>query len=173
MTRKRNPRPDPGKERNRKLTPKQRAFVQHYLINPNAAEAYRAAGYRVSSDTVARVEGHRLLAKPNIAAAIAAAQEVRARKLELDADTVLRRLDRESRRLGRGSSHAARVQALRLLGLHLGMFPQRLKVSGDAGPLVPLGVKELTDEQLERIIRGEDAAAGGRRGIPGPEAGPG
>ena len=49
------------------LTVKQHAFVQAYLVNGgNASQAYKDAGYTVKSDTVARTEGRRILAKPHI-----------------------------------------------------------------------------------------------------------
>ena len=74
------------------LTPKRRRFVEEYLIDLNAAAAYRRAGYRVRNDNVAAVEGHRLLSNPNIAAAVAAAQQSRAERVGLAADEVLAEL---------------------------------------------------------------------------------
>lgn len=71
------------------LTPKQEAFVREYLIDLNAAAAYRRAGYVVKNDNVAKVEGHRLLTNPNIAAAVQKAKDTRARRLKVDADEVV------------------------------------------------------------------------------------
>ncbi|HFI0120284.1 TPA: terminase small subunit [Streptococcus suis] len=48
------------------LTIKQRNFADEYIISGNATEAYKKAGYRVSSDRVASVEGHKLLRNPKI-----------------------------------------------------------------------------------------------------------
>ena len=48
------------------LTIKQKRFADEYIISGNATEAYKKAGYRVSSDRVAGVEGHKLLKNPKI-----------------------------------------------------------------------------------------------------------
>ncbi|HFM9842817.1 TPA: terminase small subunit [Streptococcus pneumoniae] len=45
---------------------KQKRFADEYIISGNATEAYKKAGYRVSSDRVAGVEGHKLLKNPKI-----------------------------------------------------------------------------------------------------------
>ena len=50
-----------------KLTPKQAAFVEFYLVSWNAADAARQAGY---STVGAYVQGSRMLTKANIKAAI-------------------------------------------------------------------------------------------------------
>jgi phage terminase small subunit len=76
----------------RKLSPKQQRFVDEYCIDLNAAAAYRRAGYKVKNDRVASVEGHRLLANPSIAAAIAAAQAARSVRTQITADRVLQEI---------------------------------------------------------------------------------
>lgn len=45
---------------------KQKRFADEYIISGNATEAYKKAGYSVSSDRVAGVEGHKLLKNPKI-----------------------------------------------------------------------------------------------------------
>ncbi len=71
------------------LTPKQQRFVDEYLIDLNAAAAARRAGY---AEKRADAMGHENLRKPEIAAAIAQAQAERAKRTQIDADWVLRRL---------------------------------------------------------------------------------
>ena len=71
------------------MTPKQTAFVREYLVDLNASAAARRAGY---SERTADVIGHENLGKPEISAAIAAAQEERAKRTEINADWVLTRL---------------------------------------------------------------------------------
>lgn len=71
------------------LTPKQERFVAEYLIDLNAAAAARRAGY---AEKRADAMGHENLRKPEIAQAIAAAQAERAKRTQIDADWVLRRL---------------------------------------------------------------------------------
>lgn len=48
------------------LRPRQRRFIQEYLVDLNATAAYKRAGYRAKNDNVAAVEGHRLLRNPKI-----------------------------------------------------------------------------------------------------------
>lgn len=52
-----------------KLTPRQQAFAQHFVITGNGAEAARRAGYALVG---ARVTACRLLANPNIQEVISA-----------------------------------------------------------------------------------------------------
>ena len=75
------------------MTPKQEAFVREYLIDMNATQAAIRAGY---SGKRADAMGHENLRKPEIASAIAAAQQRRAERTEVDADWVLRRLHSEA-----------------------------------------------------------------------------
>lgn len=49
-----------------KLTDKQKRFVDEYLIDLNATQAYKRAGYSVKSDNAAAVEGLKLLRNPKI-----------------------------------------------------------------------------------------------------------
>lgn len=73
------------------LTPKQEAFVQEYLIDLNAAAAYRRAKYKVSSDEAASAHGARLVANGKVQAAIQDAMEKRKARMQLSADEVLAR----------------------------------------------------------------------------------
>lgn len=72
-----------------KLTGKQRRFVEEYLVDRNATQAALRAGY---SEKTAYAVGAENLRKPQIAAAVAAAQEARSKRTEITADAVLREL---------------------------------------------------------------------------------
>lgn len=74
------------------MTPKQEAFVREYLIDLNATQAAIRAGY---SERTARQAGFENLTKPDIAEAIAKAQEERAKRTDITADWVLRTLATE------------------------------------------------------------------------------
>lgn len=71
------------------LTPKQQAFVEHYLQCWNASEAARRAGYNGRANTV----GPRLLSNVVIAQAI----KERLAELKMSADEVLVRLTEQAR----------------------------------------------------------------------------
>lgn len=71
------------------LTDKQRRFVDEYLVDLNATQAAIRAGY---SQKTAGQTGNEYLRKPEIAKAIRAAQERRAKRTEITQDMVLREL---------------------------------------------------------------------------------
>lgn len=104
------------------LTPKQARFVEEYLIDLNATDAARRAGY---SAATADKQGSQLLGKTRVAAEIARRQAERAKAVQVTQDYVIQRLIIEAEREGEGASHAARVSAASLLGKHLGMFVDR------------------------------------------------
>lgn len=69
----------------RKLTERQRRFVEEFMACGNGTEACRRAGYSQNSETVLRVQAHENLAKPNIMA------EIDRRRQELSEDSEDRR----------------------------------------------------------------------------------
>lgn len=73
------------------LNLKQQQFVAEYLVDLNATQAAIRAGY---SAKTAGSQGFDLLKKPEIAAAIAAAQQERGKRTEITADRVLQELGR-------------------------------------------------------------------------------
>ena len=51
----------------KKLTPKQKAFADNYLVNGfNATQAYKDAGYKWKTETVARASSSKLLANTSV-----------------------------------------------------------------------------------------------------------
>ena len=128
------------------LTPKQRRFVEAYLLDMNATHAAIRAGY---SPKTARAIGAENLTKPNIQAAVQEAQTERAKRVGIDQDYVLKRLHENAERAmqaapvrdrnGNGTGeyiYQGNVanRALELLGKHLGMFTEKVEHSG-ARPL--------------------------------------
>lgn len=74
-----------------RLTPRQQMFLDEYLVSLSARDAARKAGYKQPHS-----QGPRLLQHPEVSAAIAAAQSVKARELHVTRDMVLRGLLREA-----------------------------------------------------------------------------
>lgn len=70
------------------LTDKQALFVKEYLIDLNATQAAIRAGY---SSQTASEQSSRLLTNVKVQAAIQKAQEKRNKRLDIDADYVLKR----------------------------------------------------------------------------------
>lgn len=81
--------PQKTKKKSKKLTPRQRIFVERYLVNKNATKAALEAGY--SKNTAAKI-GSENLHKPEIKAAIDAEMAELTKRNALDADWVLQRL---------------------------------------------------------------------------------
>ena len=132
-----------------KLTPKQQRFVEEYLVDLNGAAAARRAGYSAkNADNIAS----ELLGKTQVREALAAAMEERSRRVEIDADYVLKNLveiversmqrapvltmkgeqvvDDEGRSVWRFDGKNA-IRALELLGKHKGMWTDKVEMSGE------------------------------------------
>ncbi len=73
------------------LTPKQRRFVEEYLIDLNATQAAIRSGY---SKKTAESQGSRLLSNAKVAAAVADQMKARSNRTEITADRVLQELAR-------------------------------------------------------------------------------
>ncbi len=73
------------------MTPKQKVFVDEYLVALNASEAARRAGYSSKS---AHVMGCQLMKEPEIARAIREAMEARSLRTRVDADRIVLELAR-------------------------------------------------------------------------------
>ena len=118
------------------MTPKQACFVQEYLIDLNATQAAIRAGYSANG---ADVQGARLLANARISVAIHEAMAERSKRTEITADRVLS----EYARIAFAKTSLADVSigdqlyALNALGRHLGLFNDKVHVTG-----------QLTLEQL-------------------------
>ena len=112
------------------LTPKQQRFVEEYLIDLNATQAAIRAGY---SEKTAKEIGSENLTKPNIAKAIAEAQEKLSNKAQVTVEMVVQGLLNEAKDLSEGSTQSARVSAWAHLGKHLGMFKDKVEHSGPNG----------------------------------------
>lgn len=123
-----------------RLTPKQRLFVQEYLKDLNATQAAIRAGY--SEDTAAQI-GYQLLHKSLVVNEIKRRQEQREKQLGIDAQWVLERLklisdrcvqaepvtDKDGNPIGEWRFDAAGAnKATELIGKHLGMFAEKMKV---------------------------------------------
>ena len=107
-----------------KLTPKQRRFVDEYLIDLNATQAAIRAGY--SEKTANRI-GPELLVKTCVSAAIQARKASRVKRTEVSQDAVIRELKEVAFKPASDEPYselryANKLRALELLGKHTGAF---------------------------------------------------
>ncbi len=74
------------------LSKKQELFCIEYLVDLNATQAYKRAGYSAKSDNIAAVEASKLLRNPKIEAKIKELMDKRSQRTEVTADKVLAEL---------------------------------------------------------------------------------
>ena len=103
------------------LTSKQKAFVQEYLIDLNATQAARRAGYKNPEI------GRQLITNHNVSSAIQAALKAREKRTEVTQDyviTKLREIAEKDASDGPDSDlkYSSKIKALELLGKHVGAF---------------------------------------------------
>lgn len=137
------------------LTPKEKMFVAEYLVDKDATNAYRRAGYAAKS---AKQCAHLMLKKPHIQAAIQAALKAQEERTLITADRNLIRIDRIAERAEYVGDLAAAIRASELIGKHYRSFAERVEHTGkDGGPIATTTTQDLTDDELAAI-------AAGRRG---------
>ena len=103
------------------LTPKQKCFVDEYLVDLNATQAAIRAGYKNAEI------GRQLITKNNVSAAIQEALQKRSSRTEITQDRVLEELAKVGFKDAADYTDAElkygnKIKALELLGKHLGMF---------------------------------------------------
>lgn len=126
-----------------KLSNKQKRFCDEYLVDLNATQAATRAGY---SERTAREIGCENLTKPNIQAYISNKQKILAEKTEIKIEWIVAELrktyercsqkalvlDRDGSDLGIWKFDASgSIKCLELLGKYLGMFKQKIELSGE------------------------------------------
>lgn len=128
-----------------KLTPKQKAFAEHYLECGNKTEAARRAGYKGNDNTLSSI-GVENLRKPAIADYIAERMKPREDKLIADANEVLEFFTNVMRgnvkdQFGLDSSLSDRLNA-----------GKELMKRHDAGKLLP-GAGKREDDPITKALK--------------------
>lgn len=122
------------------LTQKQRRFVEEYMVDGNIVQAAIRAGYAERS-----AYGHSstLMKIPHVAAAIEKAKAALSEKLGITAERIRTELW-TNHTLARGESdYSASNKSLELLGKDLGMFQDKLEITGAVVKVVDMtGAKD-------------------------------
>lgn len=116
-----------------KLTPKQQAFINEYLIDLNATQAAIRAGY--SKKTAYRT-GCDNLKKAHIKAEIERRMKEREERAIITADEVIKGIKEIA--YDSKARHNDKLKAFELLGKHLAMFTDKVQHSGDLDITVEL-----------------------------------
>lgn len=140
------------------LTPKQKIFVQEYLVDLNATAAARRAGY--SEKTADRI-GPELLGKTCVSQAIQEAIKQREQRTEITQDYVLRKLKEIADKAASDAQdsdlrYANKIKALELLGKHLGAFDRGGQAGGQAAVDAFLKAVRPSKEEVEALYAEED-----------------
>jgi len=127
-------------KRVRKMTDKQQAFCNEYLIDLNATQAAIRAGY---SAKTARQVAQVLLSNVNVQSSIHDAKQARVQRTQITSDDVLRDIKRVkdcamTSKLDKDGADgmvdmSAALKALELLGKHLVMFTDKREITGADG----------------------------------------
>ena len=146
------------------MTDKQKRFCDEYLIDCNATRAYKAAYPHVKNSDVARKNGSRLLTNADVKAYIDEQIEKMASEKIADAREVLEYLTAvirgetesqivvvegtgdgcsEARHLNKFPDEKERLKAAELLGKHLGLLTNQVKL--EAVPVIISGGELLED----------------------------
>lgn len=135
------------------LNPRQQKFVDGYLAGKPAYQAYIDAGYKVKDRRNAESNSSALLRNPKISAIVEAAEAKAIETAGISVVWVIQRLvenvkramtpeqvlDREGNPTGRWTWNGSIAnRSLELLGKHLGMFSNRVEITGKDGSPIPL-----------------------------------
>jgi phage terminase small subunit len=112
------------------LTAKQKAFCTEYLVDLNATQAARRAGY---SKKTADVQGYQLLHKTSVADRIAELKAKRQERTTVTADDVVNGLLENHKAARDVGKYSDSNKALELLGKHLGLFTDKHEISSPGG----------------------------------------
>jgi hypothetical protein len=99
----------------------EKLYVRTYLHTLSHKEAHKAVDPLLKSHTNINKYSER----DNVRFHINLALQEKTEALSINADTIITRLYHEALATGAGTNQAARIQALQLLGKHLGMFQEK------------------------------------------------
>jgi phage terminase small subunit len=127
-----------------KLTNKQEAFCQEYIIDLNATQAAIRAGY---SEKTAKEQGCQNLTKLNVQERVQELLDQRTERTQIDADYVLSSLKQIADEALGMERYSDANRSLELLGKHLKLFTDRMEVKGN------MNLTDMDDDDLDRELQ--------------------
>lgn len=139
-----------------RLTPEEKLYLRVYLHTLSHAKAYEAVKPGLKGYACYNNEDNQFSRRESLRYHIALGLQEKAEALTLSKDVVLERLYKEALREGAGSNHAARIQALTLLGKHLGLFEEKKEDNSFTFNIInyssePVALEKKEDNILEEI----------------------
>ena len=131
-----------------KLNPLEKLYVRTYLSTLSHPRAHEAVNpglkkYHISNPYSTR---------ENIKFHISLKLQEQAEALSLSPEVILTQLYKEATREGNGSNHAARIQALQILGKHLGLFTEKKADVSHTIQIINYGGEILLSKEAEEIV---------------------
>lgn len=131
----------------KKLTPKQRRFVNEYLIDLNGSAAATRAGYSAKS---AKRIAWQLLERTEVKTEVQRRMDARADRTEITADEVLKDIRRVGGKAEDAEDWGAALKSLELQGKHLKMFTDKHEHTGEnGGPVRINGVIQFVAAKVD------------------------
>ena len=109
-------------DKKKPLTGRQELFCQEYIKDLNSKAAAKRAGY---SDKVADAKSYQFLKMDRIRERVAELKQDSMRRLQLDADDILRRLVRIADATEQEGDYNAAIRSLELLGKHKALWTEK------------------------------------------------
>lgn len=133
-----------------RLNALEKLYVRTYLSTLSHPKAHEAVSPGLAKYTISNLYSN----KENVKFHISLKLQEQAEALSLTPEIILTQLFKEATREGNGSNHAARIQALQILGKHLGMFTEKKEDAQHIIQIINYGpgeieVKEIESEKLE------------------------
>lgn len=117
-------------------------FADYYLGSANrvAADAARMAGYNKNNPQNANRTGHELLHHPLVQAYMAETEQALQKRLHLDQDYIIHEIMEiiQKTRDGESFNAQAALRGLELLAKHLGMFTEKVELTGKDGEAIKM-----------------------------------
>lgn len=133
-----------------KLTPEDRLYIRAYLLKGSHAKAYETLHPGLKSYSNYSVD-NKYSRKEAVKFHISQAIQERAEASLISQETIIERLWKEAIREGSGSNHTARIQALTLLGKHLGLFEEKKQEQSHTFNIINYSSEPLKIENKEEI----------------------
>jgi hypothetical protein len=131
-----------------RLNALEKLYVRTYLSTLSHPKAYEAINPGLKKYHI----DNPYSSKENIKFHISLKLQEQAEALCLTPEVILTQLYKEATREGNGSNHAARIQALQILGKHLGMFTEKKAEASHTIQIINYGSNEIEVKEKVEIL---------------------
>lgn len=134
-----------------RLNALEKLYVRTYLSTLSHPRAYEA----VNPGLKKYLSDNPYANRENVKFHISLRLQEKAEALTLSPEVILTQLYKEATREGAGSNHAARIQALQILGKHLGMFAEKKEDTQHVINIINYGSQEIRELEIPQGVTEE------------------